>query len=73
MEVNENMETKFCKFCGEKIDRDAVICPECGKKLVSDEADAPITEGAINSTENIVAQVPENAIKDFWKKEIPRW
>lgn len=73
MEVNENMETKFCKFCGEKIDRDSIICPECGKKLVSDESDTPITEGAINSTENIAAQVPENAIKDFWKKEWFMW
>lgn len=24
---------KFCKFCGEKIDKDAVICTKCGRQL----------------------------------------
>lgn len=25
--------TKFCKYCGEKIDKDAVICIKCGKQV----------------------------------------
>ena len=25
--------TKFCKFCGEQIDADAVICVKCGKQV----------------------------------------
>ena len=25
--------TKFCKFCGEKIDADCVVCPKCGKQV----------------------------------------
>jgi hypothetical protein len=25
--------TKFCKFCGEKIDMDAVVCIKCGKQV----------------------------------------
>ena len=25
--------TKFCKFCGEKIDKDCVVCPKCGRQL----------------------------------------
>lgn len=24
---------KFCKFCGEKIDKDSVVCPKCGRQL----------------------------------------
>ncbi len=24
---------KFCKFCGEKIDKDCVVCPKCGRQL----------------------------------------
>lgn len=24
---------QFCKFCGEKIDKDCVICPKCGKQV----------------------------------------
>lgn len=26
-------ETKFCKHCGEKIDKECVICPKCGKQV----------------------------------------
>ncbi len=26
-------ETKFCKFCGEKIPSDAVICTKCGRQV----------------------------------------
>lgn len=26
-------ETKFCKHCGEKIDKDCVVCPKCGKQV----------------------------------------
>ena len=24
---------KFCKFCGEKIDSDSIVCPKCGRQL----------------------------------------
>lgn len=27
------MEEKFCKFCGEKIPIDAVICTHCGRQV----------------------------------------
>ena len=26
-------DLKFCKFCGEKIAMDAVICPKCGRQV----------------------------------------
>lgn len=28
-----NEETKFCKYCGEKIPMDAVICAKCGRQV----------------------------------------
>lgn len=28
-------KTKFCKFCGEIIDFDCVVCPKCGKQVES--------------------------------------
>ena len=31
--VVKEVGTKFCKFCGEKIDADAIFCPGCGEKL----------------------------------------
>lgn len=27
------MGTKFCKHCGETIDKDCFICPKCGKQV----------------------------------------
>lgn len=27
------MEQKYCKHCGELIDKDCVICPKCGKQV----------------------------------------
>ena len=27
------MALKFCKFCGEQIDEECVVCPKCGKQV----------------------------------------
>ncbi len=27
------MDKKFCKFCGEEIEKDAIVCPKCGRQL----------------------------------------
>ena len=43
----EQMEDKkFCKYCGEKIDIDTIVCPKCGRqlKLVSKPEQEPETE-----------------------------
>ncbi len=26
-------DKKFCKFCGEKIDKECIVCPKCGRQL----------------------------------------
>ena len=28
-----SQETKYCKFCGQVIDADCVVCPKCGKQV----------------------------------------
>lgn len=30
---NSNPDTKFCKHCGEKISKDAIICTSCGRQV----------------------------------------
>lgn len=45
-------ELKFCKHCGEKIDKDCVICPKCGKQveqLKSDEKNIIINNSSSSS------------------------
>ena len=27
------MDKKFCKFCGEEIEKDSIVCPKCGRQL----------------------------------------
>lgn len=49
-------ETKYCKHCGEQIDKECIICPKCGKqveKLESLSADKNII---INNNNSAVAQ-----------------
>ena len=26
-------KTKFCKYCGEKIEEDAILCTKCGRQV----------------------------------------
>ncbi len=35
------MEEKFCKFCGEKIPADAVICTHCGRQVEELKVEQP--------------------------------
>lgn len=32
---------KYCKFCGEIIDKECVICPKCGKQIEEIKAEQP--------------------------------
>lgn len=45
---NENMQNqnlKFCKFCGEKIPMDAVICVKCGRQVEEIKSQNPYSQG----------------------------
>ena len=48
-------ETKFCKECGQKISRKAVICPHCGcqvEEMVKQEAPQQIVINNTNQNSN---------------------
>lgn len=47
--------TKFCKYCGEKIDADCVVCPKCGKQIELLKQEAPhvvINNSNVNTNTN---------------------
>lgn len=62
------METKFCKHCGEKIDKDCVVCPKCGKQVEMLAAQQPnvVINNANNNANN-------NIIGGRRVKEINKW
>lgn len=47
------METKYCKHCGEQIDKECIICPKCGKQ-VEDLKPAAQPNIVINNSNNNV-------------------
>ena len=51
---------KFCKFCGQMIDKDCVICPKCGKQVEEVKGQQP--QVVINNTNtNTNSNVNQNA------------
>jgi len=46
--------TKFCKFCGERIDADCVICPKCGKQVETLKQEPVQPQVIINNSNNNV-------------------
>ena len=51
--TEEKEDLKFCKYCGEKIPKDAVICTKCGRQVEDIKKD---------STEQIVINNNNNAV-----------
>lgn len=44
-----NTEQKFCKFCGERIDVECVVCPKCGKQVEELRHEIPQQNVIINN------------------------
>ncbi len=42
----------FCKFCGEKIDADCVVCPHCGKQVKDLKSEQTQPQIVINNANN---------------------
>lgn len=42
----------FCKFCGEKIEDNAIFCSNCGAKLTSEEKTNVLSSEIIDTTTN---------------------
>lgn len=50
-QVQTEMQTKFCKFCGNKISADAVVCTHCGRQVEDlKSAAAPAPQVIVNNT-----------------------
>ncbi len=54
------METKYCKFCGEQIPADAIVCTHCGRQVeeLKRSEHEPIV---INNNNNVVANANATA------------
>lgn len=59
-------KTKFCKWCGDTIDIDCVVCPKCGKQV--EELKGPDRDIIINNTAtaSAVASNPDKYRKMPW-------
>ena len=72
MEENATVtqETKFCKECGQKIAKKAVICPHCGCQVEETQQASPqivINNSNQNTNSNVNAGVPFGAkLKRKW-------
>lgn len=56
-----NQQTKFCKFCGEKIPVQAVICPSCGGQVEELKQAAQPQVVITNTNTNTVGAVSARA------------
>lgn len=58
-------ETKYCKYCGEIIHKDSIICPKCGRQveeLKASSSDQPVVinnsvsaNAAASATANVIS------------------
>ena len=44
------MDKKFCKFCGEEIEKDSMVCPKCGRQLKVVKKEASSSSKKSNET-----------------------
>ena len=58
-------ETKFCKFCGEKIPHDAVVCTKCGRMVekIESSKEGVIINNVASASASTVAAVPAKRVK----------
>lgn len=61
-------KTKFCKYCGEKIPEDAVICIKCGRQVENLKGDQPNV--VINNTNTNTVQ---NTTTGYVGKQKNKW
>ena len=60
------VKTKFCKYCGEKIPEDAVICTKCGRQVEEIKQNQPNV--VINNT-NTNSNVNKNVNAGFGREK----
>lgn len=64
------IKTKFCKYCGEKIPEDAVICTKCGRQVEELKQNQPNV--VINNT-NTNTNVNRNTTTGYAGKQKNKW
>lgn len=72
--VSSATPTKFCKFCGQKIEEAVIICPYCGKQVeILKQETAPVQPNIVinntntNQNANInVARIVRGKPKNKW-------
>ena len=59
---------KFCKHCGEIIDKDCIICPKCGKQVEELKAEQPniVINNANTNTNTNVNNNVGGRMKNKW-------
>lgn len=57
------MEEKYCKFCGEKIPMDAVICTHCGRQVEELKGNKPDNIVINNSAASSASSVNQGPIR----------
>lgn len=65
--TDEKNATKFCKYCGEKIAMDAVVCPKCGRQVeMLAHQDIPvIINNSASSSASAVSNIPRKTKKHY--------
>ena len=57
------METKLCKFCGNKVAVDAVVCIHCGKQIEELKTNNNSPQIIINNTNTNTNTINRNIMK----------
>ncbi len=61
--ATNEQETKFCKECGAKIAKKAVVCPKCGCQVESTAAPQVVIN---NQNQNVQSQQIQGNVKNKW-------
>ncbi len=71
---NQNEKLKFCKYCGEKISEDAVICPKCGRQVEEIKKDSNNEQIIINNNNSVSASASASAVAGgFYGRPKNKW
>lgn len=66
-------DKKFCKFCGSQIDKDCVVCTNCGKQVeMLQQAPAAMPNVVINNSNNNV-NTNTNTINAMGARRLSKW
>lgn len=73
MENTMQTEMKFCKHCGQKIEKDAVVCIYCGKQVETLEQNSQPQVVINNSNMNTNTNINKNTNVTANKKAKNKW